>query len=124
MPKTIDAAPPQKRKEPRDPNRIDQPDDGENGEVRQQYIEGTEPPKIPEIEKAAETYRQIRDRRMDLTKEEAKANELLLELMKKHGVAATGYRYDGSEVTVKKEKEKARVRRIKAEGEGGDNDDE
>lgn len=102
----------------RDPKRIDQPaeTEGKNGRVKQQFIEpGMDPPTIPEIDEAAEEYRRVRDRRMELTKEEARHNELLLGLMKKHNLSE--YRYDGTEVSVAKEKEKARVRRIKEESE-------
>ena len=89
--------------------------DVDDSAPKQQYIDGTEPVRVKEIEEAADTYRDIRDRRQELTREETAANEALLALMKEHGL--TSYRYDGSEVTLAKEKEKARVRRIKAEGE-------
>lgn len=92
----------------------DEPEKG--GNHRQQYIEGTEPIRIKEIDTAAEDYRDIRDRRKELTIEECKANELLLGLMKKHNL--TSYRFDGSEVTIAKEKEKACVRRIQVEQDG------
>lgn len=83
---------------------------GRRGKARQTYMPGTEPLRIRAIDEAAEVYRDIRDRRKELTTEECKANEKLLGLMKDHMLMS--YRYDGSEVTIAKEKEKARVRRI------------
>lgn len=131
--KTITAAAPQKRgrkksaesqlppsdrtdAEERDPNRIDQPEAG-NG--KQKYLDpDMAPPTIPEIDEAAEEYRRVRDRRMELTKEETKRNEQIVELMRKHGL--TEYTFDGSEVSIKN-KTKARVRRIAEED--GDSDE-
>lgn len=53
---------------------------------KQQKIEGFKPPEIAEVEQAAERYREIRDERMRLAKEESEENRKLVEIMQKHGI--------------------------------------
>lgn len=51
---------------------------------KQKYIEGTEPPSIPEIDEKAGQYKKVRDKRMDLTEQEIELKGELRELMLKH----------------------------------------
>jgi len=53
---------------------------------KQQYIEGTEPVRVAEIDDQAEHYREARDSRMESTEEEVAQKGILLELMQKHGL--------------------------------------
>lgn len=50
----------------------------------QGHIDGFEPPRIAEIDEAAEEYRCVRDERMGLQQEEAKLKAKLLLLMQEH----------------------------------------
>lgn len=73
-------------------------------------LPGTEDPVIEAIEGAAEAYVEVRDKRMALTELEVKANEVLVEIMKKHGRKV--YKYDGKTVKIQAEtKIKAKVSR-------------
>lgn len=64
----------------------------------QQEIPGTEAPKHPEVEEAAETYVGFRDERITLQDSERAAKKTLVDTMQQHGV--TTYRYvDGEGVT-------------------------
>jgi ABC-type Fe3+/spermidine/putrescine transport system ATPase subunit len=68
---------------------------------QQQEIPGTEAPKHPEIEEAAETYVAYRDERMDLAVKERESKKALVETMARHGV--TMYKFkdgDGAARTV------------------------
>lgn len=51
---------------------------------RQQVLKGMEQPSIPEINAAAENYREQRDKRMRLTVKEIAAKAALMEAMAKH----------------------------------------
>ena len=51
----------------------------------QLYIEGTEPPRIKEIDDAASDYFEVMTDRCKLSKEEAAAKTALIEAMHKHG---------------------------------------
>lgn len=53
---------------------------------KQTTIEGTQRKAIPAIRKAAETYVEIRDERMEFTEREVEANEKLVQVMVKHDV--------------------------------------
>ena len=66
--------------------------------LKQKHFKGMEPPSIPAIDQAAEEYADIRDSRMELTKEEVELQEKLKELMEKHKL--TSYEYDGNLVTI------------------------
>lgn len=59
----------------------------------QKFIEGTEPPKIDAIEKAAIRYVQFRDERMDAGEQEVKLKAKLIDVMKEHQL--TTYNFDG-----------------------------
>jgi hypothetical protein len=82
-------------------------------EPKQGRLPAMEDPEIEELERAAEKYVGIRDRRMALTKEETKLSEELLGLMKEHD--KTSYVHDGFDIKVIVESEKVRVRVKKEE---------
>lgn len=59
-------------------------DANSNGKSQQQqYIEGTAPPRIPELDAAAEKYEEGRDERMEASKIEVERKTKLIELMHK-----------------------------------------
>lgn len=89
----------------------DQEHNGDDPAVKQRFIEGTEPVSIPEIDKAAEEFVEIRNRWQAQGEEMNASNDLLRELMQKHGL--TEYRFDSMLVKVEKGKERAKVNRIK-----------
>lgn len=74
-------------------------------------------PKIPEIESAAITYKNIRDKRMLMTKEEGEAKKDLLAAMKKHALET--YYFDDQEVLFT-EKENVKVRTLNSDGHSSD----
>lgn len=53
---------------------------------KQTRIPGTEQKKVPEIERAADHYVDVRDKRMELTEAEVDAKDKLLAAMRKHGL--------------------------------------
>lgn len=87
--------------------------------------EGMTRKSIPELDQAAEKYREERDTRMEHTKLEKAAKQSLLDVAKKHGVRVYVYESeDGEEYTVEyaaKTDENVKVKKVKAEG---DSDDE
>lgn len=86
-------------------------------EVKQAHLEGMEPPSVPEIEEAAETYYSLNDKSWNLRSKVEEAREALLEKMKEHEL--TIYEYDNKVVSVQ-EKEIVKVKKRK----GQDNGDE
>lgn len=54
-------------------------------------LPGMEERRIAELHKAAESYVDIRDRRMSLTEQEVEAKQEVLSLMKKHGKETYNY---------------------------------
>ena len=80
---------------------------------RQPRLPQMEDAEIEEIEGSAENYADIRDQRMELTKEETRLKTELLGLMKKYG--KTSYVHDGYDVKVIVESEKLKVRIKKEE---------
>lgn len=79
---------------------------------KQQMIPGTEPDSFPEIDRAAEAYREKRDERMELQNEEAKLRDELAEAMQERAI--TDYKYDGYEVVLETESvTKAKVKTVK-----------
>ena len=90
--------------------------------AKQMKIPGTERKSIPEIEKAADKYRSVRDERMALTKKEAIEQTNLVNIMKKHDVSHYIFEDDdGEEAEVKiVDSVKAKVKKVRA----GDGDDE
>lgn len=64
---------------------------------KQEFIPGTAPPSIPEIDAAAETYVDARDERSNLSIEEKEAHDNLLGKMKEHNLDR--YEFDGRVVT-------------------------
>ena len=84
---------------------------------KQGYLPGTEPETIAEIEQAADSFRRLRDERMELTRDEVQAQENLLRVMKKHG--RREYRYeDGSTRFLVEIVESAEKVKVKAEASG------
>lgn len=83
--------------------------------TKQGYLPDLEPPNIPRLNDAAETYRIARDERMRLTEEEVEAADKLLALMHEHKL--TTYEFDGLVVTVDTA-EKVKVKRKKEPGDG------
>ena len=83
-----------------------------------------EPPKVDEIEQAADAYRELRDHRMQLGKDEADARKVLMAAMLKHKIKT--YTYDDYEVFIEQGAEKVRVKSLKIatdeEDEDGDED--
>jgi hypothetical protein len=83
---------------------------------RQLTVPGTDAPKHRDVETAADTYVDVRDSRMALTKQETEASGQLLAAMKAHGLSV--YRLETGEgnllvtvtaeekVSVRKEREK------------------
>lgn len=84
---------------------------------KQLAIKGTQDPNYPELEEAAESYRDVRDARMELTEKEVVVKDDLLGLMKKHKLKS--YRLPHSELVVElvAGEETVKVRKIK-DGEG------
>lgn len=86
---------------------------------RQPYLPGDDmaPPSIPVIDEAASAYVEIRNNRMELSKEEKAAHESLLALMKDKGLEV--YEYEDMVVRLDS-KTKVRVRKKKEETDGAD----
>lgn len=81
---------------------------------KQMKIAGTEDPNYPDVEEAAEAYRDVRDQRMELTDKECDAKAVLHDRMKKHKLKA--YRLPNSEHVaelVMTGVETVRVRKVK-----------
>ena len=78
---------------------------------KQQYIDGTEPPSIPEIDRAASEYVRVRDRRMDLTEDEVELRGKLMQAMV--DAKLESYVYDGNRVTLTHE-DKVKVKKADA----------
>lgn len=76
--------------------------------MRQTFIPGTEPKSIAAIDKLADSYVDIRDKRMELTAEEIEASAELLDEMVKHDL--TEYKYDGKIVKVVAGDKKVKVK--------------
>jgi hypothetical protein len=92
---------------------------------RQLSVPGTEGPRIPELDAAAEAYVDVRDTRMGWTKKETAAQGTLLTCMTKHGLHA--YRLeDGGDpmlVTIVEGKAKVSVRKEKPAAAAPDDED-
>lgn len=82
--------------------------EAETKKPRQARLPQMEDPQIEDLESSAEDYADIRDQRMELTKEETRLKGELLGLMKKHG--RTSYVHDGYDIKVIVESEKLKVR--------------
>lgn len=93
---------------------------------KQGYLPTMEPDSFPEIDRLADSYRDIRDERMEMTKEEVKAADKLEIAMKSHGLQT--YEYDGQivrlqqteKVKVEKKKPAEFVRETVAKREAGE----
>lgn len=85
--------------------------------------DGVEPQKkIPAIEKAAENYTDVRDKRMELTKKEVAAHDALLQEMRNAEIEE--YLYDDQLVKVKPGKCKVKVKTVHDPSDMDDEDDE
>lgn len=80
---------------------------------KQMKMPGTEDPNYPDVEEAAENYRDVRDERMGLTDKEVDAKAVLHGLMKKHKLKT--FRLPNSEHVVEliPGEETVRVRKVK-----------
>lgn len=85
--------------------------DGNGQTQTQNYIPGTEPPRIEELDKLAMEYRAKRDERMALSEEESKLQTRLLELMHKHQLAKYPIPDTDLQVVVEPTDEKAKVKK-------------
>ena len=74
-------------------------------------LPGMEDAEIEDLEDAAREYANVRDDRMNLTREESSMKEKLLALMKKH--KKEKYLHDGVEIKLVHEEETVKVRIIK-----------
>jgi len=88
----------------------------------QNELPGMEDRQIPELHAAALEYASIRDKRMELTKEEVRLRDKVLELMKKFDKET--YLYDEVEVNRIAAKEKVKVKVHGEEDEGEDDEPE
>lgn len=75
---------------------------------KDQVLVGMEDSAIPELEKLARQYAEIRDQRMDLNEAEVKLKAKTLQAMKKHGKDT--YKRAGVTITVVHEEEGLKVR--------------
>lgn len=88
---------------------------------KQNYIPGTEPPKIPAIENAASRYVDFRDRRMEAGEEEIKLKQKLIDAMKEHQLET--YNFDGYMVELTHVNEdQVKVKKDRAAKENGEED--
>lgn len=90
---------------------------------RQTEVPGTETPSIPEIDDAALEYREVRDKRMDLSKKEKAARDHLAGMLEKHGVELYRFITEDDEhlkVEVVHTKIKIRVRKDVKTGDDGE----
>lgn len=75
---------------------------------RAQRLPGMEDAGFPELEKLAEEYADVRDQRMELTKQESTMNADLLALMKKHDKSE--YHHQDVHVWIKSKDERVKVK--------------
>lgn len=83
----------------------------EPGPTGQTYIAGCEPPRIPEVDRAAIKYRETRDQRMELTRQEAELKAALLDAMKEHGLEQYPVPDTDVEVVVQHGEDNVKVRK-------------
>lgn len=97
---------------------------------KQLEIPGTEAPSIPEVEKAADEYVKIRDKRMRLTEQEVTAKINLVQVLLEHEAElAPGedgtktYRYDDEIVILKPGKRIVKVKAVHDDEDEEDNEE-
>lgn len=76
-----------RNKQPKTPKQFTEPEGGDVAVMeapKQQYFEGMEPPRIEELDKAAETYHAAKTQRMEFTEEEKLRKDILTHLMQQH----------------------------------------
>ncbi len=88
---------------------------------KQQHFEGMEPLRVPELDSAMETYVEVRDRRMELTKREVELRGKVEELLTANQL--TTYANEHFRAEIKPAETKLKVKRLDT-GEGGDEDDD
>lgn len=89
---------------------------------KQGWIDGMEPPSIPELDDAADELADVRAQRMALTDAEAKSADRLMLLMKKHKLRVYEYG-EGRRVEIVGT-EKVKVRKAKGGDDGNGDGDE
>lgn len=77
--------------------------------------------KIKPLDDVAAAYAELRDRRMELTKEESELKQTAIKLMHKYD--KTIYRHDGIEILLKEGEEDIKVK-VKKAGDDEDDDDQ
>jgi hypothetical protein len=92
------------------------------GRPRQADLPGTEDRLLQPLEDIAAAYADVRDRRIDLNREEADLKASALELM--HRFQKTIYKRDGIEIRLVAGEEDVKVKVRKATDDGADGDDE
>jgi len=83
---------------------------------KQQRLPGQESAHHKDITKAAEKYVEVRDQRMDLTRQETEQRDNLLTAMRKHKLSMYEDDNAGLEVQVIEPAAKVKVRRIDEDG--------
>ena len=86
------------------------------GKAEQTEIPGTEEPKIPEVEHAAESYREIRDERMELTESEVTAKASLIAVMKAHKLTVYKDKVAGYAVFIEQGEDNVKVKKLAPDG--------
>lgn len=82
-------------------------------------IPDMEPPRVPELDDAADEYHDLKERRMELLQEEVEAKERVKGLMHEHGL--TTYTTASDLICTREEEEAVKVRRKKApKGQNGE----
>ena len=75
---------------------------------KQKDLPGMEARKLPELHAAAESYAEVRDERMELTKQEVVLKKKLVDLMHKHDKKQ--YKFENVSILLVIEEETVRVR--------------
>ena len=102
---------------PKDPKVLDPKKDFDNPvrKPRQARLPSMDDPKIEVLHGIAEEYADLRDRRMEIGRQEVEMKNKILDLMKAH--KRTHYHYGGMDVSIIVEKEKVRVKIAKGDEE-------
>jgi hypothetical protein len=80
---------------------------------KQSHIEGTEPPRVPAIDKLAVAYQEVRDERIELTEQEVDQRSKLLVAMREHKLDRYQLPDSDVEVVVLAGEDKVKVRKVK-----------
>lgn len=93
---------------------------GGSSKPKQQHFEGMEPPRVPALDSAMESYVAVRDQRMELTKREVELRGKVEELLKTNQL--TTYANEHFRAEIKPAETKLKVKRLDT-GEGDEDDD-